>query len=140
MPQTKLAELYKGHCDESEGKAAELTAAVGELQGMLKESADRYGALENSLDAEKAEHREETRRRNEAIKGLKRELDTANDLIKTMRNKGLTEDDVERLSPSAAAASKLLKGGITLILQLILKILNSLGKDSPKLNYNPLLS
>ena len=31
-----------------------------------------------------------------------------------MRNKGLTEDDVERLSPSAAAASKLLKGGITL--------------------------
>ena len=80
------------------------------------------------------------RRRNEAIKGLKRELDTANDLIRTMRNKGLTEDDVERLSPSAAAASKLLKGGITLILQLILKILNSLGKDSPKLNYNPLLS
>ena len=42
MPQTKLAELYKGHCDESEGKAAELTAAVGELQGMLKESADRF--------------------------------------------------------------------------------------------------
>ena len=40
--QTKLAELYKGHCDESEGKAAELTAAVGELQGMLKESADRF--------------------------------------------------------------------------------------------------
>ena len=36
---------------------------------------------------------------------LKRELDTANDLIKTMRNKGLTEDDVEWLSPSAAAKS-----------------------------------
>ena len=112
--QTKLADLYKGHCDESESKAAELTKAVNELQGMLKESADRYGALENSLDVEKAEHKEEIKRRNEAIKGLKRELDTANDLIKTMKNKGLTEDDVERLSPSAAAASKLLKGGITL--------------------------
>ena len=109
-----MAELYKGHCDESESKAAELTKAVNELQGMLKESADRYGALENSLDVEKAEHKEEIKRRNEAIKGLKRELDTANDLIKTMKNKGLTEDDVERLSPSAAAASKLLKGGITL--------------------------
>ena len=112
--QTKLADLYKGHCDESESKAAELTKAVNELQGMLKESADRYGALENSLDVEKAEHKEEIKRRNEAIKGLKKELDTANDLIKTMKNKGLTEDDVERLSPSAAAASKLLKGGITL--------------------------
>ena len=67
----------------------------------------RYGALENSLDVEKAEHKEEIKRRNEAIKGLKKELDTANDLIKTMKNKGLTEDDVERLSPSAAAASKL---------------------------------
>ena len=70
--------------------------------------------MENSLDVEKAEHKEEIKRRNEAIKGLKKELDTANDLIKTMKNKGLTEDDVERLSPSAAAASKLLKGGITL--------------------------
>ena len=86
--QTKLAELYKGHCDESEGKAAELTKAVTELQGMLKESADRYGALEDSLDGERAEHREEVKRRNEAIKGLKKELDTANDLIKTMKNKG----------------------------------------------------
>ena len=86
--QTKLADLYKGHCDESEGKAAELTKAVNELQGMLKESADRYGALEDSLDGERAEHREEVKRRNEAIKGLKKELDTANDLIKTMKNKG----------------------------------------------------
>ena len=39
--QTKLADLYKGHCDESESKAADLTKAVNELQGMLKESADR---------------------------------------------------------------------------------------------------
>ena len=29
------------------------------------------------------------------------------------RNKGLMEDDIERLSPSEAAASKLLKGRIT---------------------------
>jgi nucleoprotein TPR len=114
MAQTRLADLYKGHCDESENKATELSNAVTELQSMLKESANRYGALENSLDAERSEKREEMKKRNEAIKGLRKELDAANDLINTMKKKGLTEDDVERLSPSAAAASRLLKGGITL--------------------------
>ena len=41
---------------------------------------------------------------------------SANNLIRirTMQNKGLTEDDIELLSLSGAAASKLLKGGITL--------------------------
>ena len=70
--------------------------------------------------------RELAQSRNLAHASLKAAVDMANDLIRTMRNKGLTEDDVEQLAGDenahlktlvAAAGSKLLKlkGGITLV-------------------------
>jgi hypothetical protein len=50
----------------------------------------------------------------ETIQALKKELEEANKLLKTFRDKGLTEDGIECLSPSAAQASRLLKSGVTL--------------------------
>ena len=44
---------------------------------------------------------------------LKKELEAGNKLIKTMKEKGLSEASIECLSPSAAQASKLLKSGVT---------------------------
>merc|ERR1712088_306354 len=56
----------------------------------------------------------EFQRRNEAIRALKKELEDANDLIKTLKQRGLTEEGISQLSPAAAAASKLIKSGMSL--------------------------
>ena len=114
LAQTNLASHYKSHCDESEQKFREMQGAVEELQRALKQSSDRYGALEDNLAKEKAEHKEEIKRRNEAIKALKKELEDANGLISTLKAKGPSPEGIEHLSPSAAAASKLLKSSMSL--------------------------
>merc|ERR1711872_284442 len=49
----------------------------------------------------------------ETISTLKKELEDANKLLKTFKEKGLSEDTIESLSPSAAHASRLLKSGLT---------------------------
>ena len=52
-------------------------------------------------------------KKEETIGALKKELEAGNKLIKTMKEKGLSEASIECLSPSAAQASKLLKSGVT---------------------------
>ena len=112
--QTNLANLYKTQTSDAEEKSTELGKAVEELQGLLKQSSERYGALEDNLEKEKDENKEEIRRRNEAIRALKKELDNANELIKTLKHRGLTEEGINALSPAAATASKLIKSGMSL--------------------------
>jgi chromosome segregation ATPase len=80
--------VFLGHCEESEKKSAELEKAVSELQGLVKKSEERYGALEDTIDQTKQEHKEEIQRRNEAIRALKKELEDANELVKTLKSKG----------------------------------------------------
>ena len=51
------------------------------------------------------------------IETLSMELERANELLDTMKKKGvvpITDESVEALSPSAAAASRLLKSGMSL--------------------------
>ena len=48
--------------------------------------------LEENYEREKADNKEEIRRRNDAIRGLKKELDDANELIKTFKQKGRERD------------------------------------------------
>ncbi len=53
----------------------------------------------------------------EKILGLQKEAEHANELLEVARRRGvapLTDEQVEALSPSAAAASRLLKSGMTL--------------------------
>ena len=80
--------LQPGHRDESEQKSVDLEKAVAELQGLVKKSEERYGLLEDNIEKEKVEHKEELKRRNEAIRALKKELEDANELVKTLRSKG----------------------------------------------------
>ena len=112
--QTNLANLYKAKANDAEEKSSELAKAVEELQGLLKQSSERYGALEDNLEKEKEENKTEFQRRNEAIRALKKELEDANDLIKNLKQRGLTEEGISQLSPAAAAASKLIKSGMSL--------------------------
>ncbi|XP_040583624.1 nucleoprotein TPR [Lepeophtheirus salmonis] len=112
--QTKLAQIYKDHSEEEKQKHDELEDAVKELQSLLKKSSEKYGELEAKLDKMKSDNNIELKKRNEAIKALKLELENANSLIKNFNTKGLSAEGIENLSPSAAAASRLMKPGMTL--------------------------
>ena len=106
--------MYKEQGEENTAKTEELTNAVNSLQKMVREAGEKYGKLEEKLEAQKIKHQEELNVRGESITALRRELEDANKLIKTVKDKGLTEDAMEHLSPSAAQASRLLKSGVTL--------------------------
>jgi len=112
--QTKLANLYKSHSDEYNNKTEELSNAVTELQSLLSDSSDKYGRLEEKLLIEEAKNKDEVAVKVEANDALRKELEEANKLIKTFKTKGLTEEGIECLSPSAAAASRMLKSGVTI--------------------------
>ena len=79
---------------------------MAELQGLLSASSEQYGKLEEKMAAKEAKHKEEMAARGEAVTALRKELEDANKLVKTFQGKGLSDDAVECLSPSAAAASR----------------------------------
>ena len=109
-----MAELYKKQAEDAEEKSNKLSEAITELQGLLKQAGDRYGSLEDHFEKEKVEHKDELKRRNDAIRALRKELTDANELINTLKHRGLTEEGIAALSPAAAAASKLIKSGMSL--------------------------
>jgi predicted RNase H-like nuclease (RuvC/YqgF family) len=68
------------------------TGAITDLQRLLREAGDRYGALEDHFEKEKVEHKEEVKRRNEAIRVLRKELTDANQLIEDLKHKCMTDE------------------------------------------------
>ena len=58
------------------------------MQDLLKESGNRYGQLEDHYEKEQVEHKDEMKRRNEAIRALRKELSDANELIASLKQKG----------------------------------------------------
>ena len=80
--------ISAAQANDSEEKSKELQRAVEKLQSLVQEAADRFGNLEQKYETEKEEHKEELKRRNDAIRGLKKELDDANVLIATFKQKG----------------------------------------------------
>ncbi|KAK2186358.1 hypothetical protein NP493_203g01012 [Ridgeia piscesae] len=115
--QEKLLALYKEGASENEAKVSELTTAVIELQKHLKQASEAYTEIAAQRDKELEEASKVEQEKDEQITKLERELKDANDLLEAARKKGvvpLSEEGIEALSPSAAAASRLLKSGMTL--------------------------
>ena len=108
-----MATLYQEHSKEGNAKTEELTSAVKELQGLLAEADKKYAKQEIEVKEAKNKQEEVLTKKEETIGALKKELEAGNKLIKTMKEKGLSEASIECLSPSAAQASKLLKSGVT---------------------------
>ena len=108
-----MATLYQEHSKEGNAKTEELASAVKELQGLLAEADKKYNKVEAESKEAKIKQEEVLAKKEETIGALKKELEAGNKLIKTMREKGLSEASIECLSPSAAQASKLLKSGVT---------------------------
>lgn len=111
--QKKLTELYKGHDNENSTQIEELKKGVTELQGLLRSASDQYGELETKYREAEIEHDEILSKKNECIVLLKKELDTANDLLKQAREDTLHRE-IESLSPHAAASSRLLRPNLSL--------------------------
>ena len=111
--QTRLSQLYKSHSEDHNSKVEELQTVVTELQTLLKESNEKQATVQEELSSINKTHQEELDKQKVSADALRKELEHANKLIKTFKEKGLSEDSIESLSPSAAHASRLLKSGLT---------------------------
>ncbi|XP_023716827.1 nucleoprotein TPR isoform X2 [Cryptotermes secundus] len=111
--QTRLAQIYKGMSDDASSKSQELSNAVKELQELLQSASKQYGDLETEMKRKEMLHEAELAKKTECIALLKKELADANELLKAAKQETL-DAAIESLSPSAAAASRLIKSGMTL--------------------------
>ncbi|XP_074101656.1 nuclear basket protein megator [Cotesia typhae] len=111
--QTRLADLYKGMADEANSKAEEFTNAVKELQELLEQATEQYGALETECGQQKLNYEELISQKDEKIAEMTKELEQANELLKSIKQERL-DQAVEQLAPTAATTSRILKKGSSL--------------------------
>ncbi|XP_050326890.1 nucleoprotein TPR [Bactrocera neohumeralis] len=111
--KTKLAELYKSNCEDTDIERNELSAAITDLKRMLAEASEQYGEIETKLKATVLQHDQELEERDKIIESQKSELQHANDLLKELQNE-TTESAISKIAPSAAIASKLIRTDMSL--------------------------
>ncbi|XP_067629851.1 nucleoprotein TPR isoform X2 [Eurosta solidaginis] len=111
--KTKLAELYKSNCEDTDGERNELSNAITDLKRMLAEASEQYGELETKLKATVLQHEQELEERDKVIESQKSELQHANDLLKEVQNETM-ESAISKIAPSAAVASRLIRTDMSL--------------------------
>lgn len=111
--QTKLCELYQEDCEDNKKQIEELGTAVSELKKLLNDASDSYGKLETQQKSSLIKHEKDLEAKDQTIQQLRDELKNANELLKLAKQESL-EHAVEKLAPSAAATSRLIKSGMTL--------------------------
>ena len=104
--QLKLCELYKASSEDSQAKAEELTKATEELQRLLRDASVRFGELESESKARIDQLKEQLQHSTSNVEELKKELERANGLLAVSKSRVLMEENIEVMSPSAAAASR----------------------------------
>ncbi|KAM9468929.1 nucleoprotein TPR-like isoform 3-T3 [Clarias gariepinus] len=115
---TRLCNLYKNAAGDSETKNAELNRGVEELTKLLKQAQEsnkitekKLSELENSQGKVEAELQEK-------IKNLEKEVENANKHLADFKRRGvpaLTEEDLTKMSPTAAVVAKIVKPGMKLM-------------------------
>ncbi|CAH1968108.1 unnamed protein product [Acanthoscelides obtectus] len=110
--KTKMANAYKAMYEESNKHAEEIKEALTEVQQLLRTATEQYGDLETKHKESELMHEEILAKKNECIEVLKKELETANDVIKGLKSND-ARADLEGLASAAAAAMKLPKPGLT---------------------------
>lgn len=108
-----LADLYKQNNEDSVTHTNELNALIAELKKTINEITDQYGELETKLGGIEHKHNKDLKAKDDVIDQLKEELRNANDLIKVSNDEKM-DNDLERLAPTAAAASRILRSGMTM--------------------------
>ncbi|KAI5099153.1 nucleoprotein TPR isoform X2, partial [Silurus meridionalis] len=114
----RLCNLYKSAAADAEAKNAELNRGVEELNKLLKNAVEtnktsekKLSELEGSQGTVKAELQER-------ISTLEKEVENANTCLADFKRRGvpaLTEEDLTKLSPTAAVVAKIVKPGMKLM-------------------------
>ncbi|XP_022089783.1 nucleoprotein TPR-like isoform X2 [Acanthaster planci] len=116
--QSKLSTLFEKSAAEAQDKVRELITAVEELQKLLGQASTSQEELKTRMQEMAGEHTAQATELNEKIAQLEKELEDANDLLDAARRKGvvmkMSDEELNSLSPTAAAASSFLKSGLTL--------------------------
>ncbi|KAL1517690.1 hypothetical protein ABEB36_001425 [Hypothenemus hampei] len=110
--KSKMANTYKTMHEESTKYTEELKNALSEVQGLLKNATEQYGELETNFKESELAKEEIINKKNECIAMLKKELETANDVIEHCKNESLGRD-LEGISTSAASMSRMMKSGMS---------------------------
>ncbi|CAH0546355.1 unnamed protein product [Brassicogethes aeneus] len=111
--KTKMANAYKSMYEESQQHAEELKTALAEVQDLLKNATEQYGELETKHKESELAHEEIIVKKNDCIAMLKKELETANELLESTKHDQIHRD-MEGSSPAAASASRYMKSGMTM--------------------------
>ncbi|XP_056646603.1 nucleoprotein TPR isoform X2 [Diorhabda sublineata] len=107
--KTKMANAYKNMYEEGQQHTDELKEALSEVQQLLKTATDQYGQLETKYKESELANEEIILKKNEYIELLKKELESANEILENSKN-GLDGDGM--LSPNASI-SKMSKVGMS---------------------------
>lgn len=76
-----------GLSEDAACKTDELTNAVKELQSLLKDATEQYGVLETQLKEKEVALEVTTEKKNLCIQELKKELEHANKLLETTKQR-----------------------------------------------------
>ncbi|CAH2312727.1 nucleo TPR isoform X2 [Pelobates cultripes] len=112
----KLCNLYKSAAEDSDAKSTEVTSAMEELQKLLKEASEANKSVQDQLSAKELAKSQMETELKDKIQSLERELENANDLLSATKRKGalLSEEELNLMSPTAAAVAKVVKPGMKL--------------------------
>lgn len=111
--KNNLVEIYKENSDDNAAEKQELIAAITELKKHLSDTTAQYGEMETRLRDIDVVHQQALGEKDERIEQLKDELVNANELLR-VSNEENVEHVLEQMTPTAAAASRRLKSGMTL--------------------------
>uniref|UniRef100_A0AAY4CTG5 Nucleoprotein TPR n=1 Tax=Denticeps clupeoides TaxID=299321 RepID=A0AAY4CTG5_9TELE len=109
----KLTNLYKVAAADTEAKNVELSRAVEEISTLLKQSGE--GTILVSLCSAKTKLEEEM---NEKVETLEKAMESATAQLSDSKKRGapmMTEEELNILSPTAAAVAKIVKPGMKLM-------------------------
>ncbi|XP_049534433.1 nucleoprotein TPR isoform X2 [Anopheles darlingi] len=113
MSESNLNNLLQQDKSDHMRQTEELERAASELRSLLNEATEQYGKLETEKKRLEAKHEEDLAAKDRVIQEQQDELKHANQLLEEARVESL-EHAVEKLAPSAAATSRMLKSGMSL--------------------------
>lgn len=111
--KSDLVDIYVASSEDNVAEKQELTAALAELRRHLDQATGQYGELETRLRDIDVVHERALGAKDERIAELRNELANANELLKASHAENV-EHVLEQMTPTAAAASRRLKSGMTL--------------------------
>jgi len=97
---------------EAEKMASSYLAAIEELQGTVKLTAEKYGDLETRFEMDKVNWDREVEQKNKVIFSLREELANANVLLEKYSEVEM-EEQVSALAPSATSARKMVQSDLS---------------------------